>query len=331
MNKIKIGNITLESNIILAPMAGITNLAYRRLLKPFGCGLVVSEMVSDYALIYGNKETKEMIKDDKEEHPLAIQLFGGSKESLVKGAKIICEEANLDILDINLGCPVPKVVKEESGSSWLKKGREEELFEAIKGVVEVSNVPVTCKVRLGWDLDSINIVQTCILLEKAGVSLIAIHGRTRNEFYAGNANYEWIKKAKEAVSIPIIANGDIRSIDDAIKVIEFTKADGIMIGRGALGNPHLIRQIDHFLKTGERLEDQTLPQRIEEMRKHYQYLKELKGDHKASSEMRGLAPHYISLFPNSKKYRYMLTQMKSEEEFEAIINEILKDYSESLM
>ena len=326
MKKLKIGNIELESNIILAPMAGITNLAYRRLLKPFGCGLVVSEMISDFALIYSNKETFEMIKDDKEEHPLAIQLFGGSASSLKEGARILCNRANFDILDINLGCPVPKVVKENAGSSWLKKGREEELFEAIKGVVEVSSKPVTCKIRLGWDEDSINVVEICKILEKAGVAAIAVHGRTRNQFYAGNTDYEWIRKAKEAISIPLIANGDIRSIDDAIKVIETTKCDGIMIGRGALGNPFLIAQIDHYLKTGEKLLDQTLEERILNMKKHYTYLKELKGEHRASSEMRGLAAHYISSFPNSKKYRYKLTQIKNEEEFNQVVEEILCDY-----
>ena len=328
MKKLKIGNIELESNIILAPMAGITNLAYRRLLKPFGCGLVVSEMISDFALIYSNKETFEMIKDDKEEHPLAIQLFGGSASSLKEGARILCNRANFDILDINLGCPVPKVVKENAGSSWLKKGREEELFETIKGVVEVSSKPVTCKIRLGWDEDSINVVEICKILEKAGVAAIAVHGRTRSQFYAGNADYEWIRKAKEAISIPLIANGDIRSIDDAIKVIETTKCDGIMIGRGALGNPFLITQIDHYLKTGERLLDQTLEERILNMKKHYTYLKELKGEHRASSEMRGLASHYISSFPNSKKYRYKLTQIKNEEEFNRVVDEILTDYQE---
>ena len=326
MKKLKIGNIELESNIILAPMAGITNLAYRRLLKPFGCGLVVSEMISDFALIYSNKETFEMIKDDKEEHPLAIQLFGGSASSLKEGARILCNRANFDILDINLGCPVPKVVKENAGSSWLKKGREEELFEAIKGVVEVSSKPVTCKIRLGWDEDSINVVEICKILEKAGVAAIAVHGRTRNQFYAGNTDYEWIRKAKEAISIPLIANGDIRSIDDAIKVIETTKCDGIMIGRGALGNPFLIAQIDHYLKTGEKLLDQTLEERILNMKKHYTYLKELKGEHRASSEMRGLAAHYVSSFPNSKKYRYKLTQIKNEEEFNQVVEEILCDY-----
>ena len=328
MKKLKIGNIELESNIVLAPMAGITNLAYRKLLKPFGCGLVVSEMISDFALIYSNKETFEMIKDDKEEHPLAIQLFGGSASSLKEGARILCNRANFDILDINLGCPVPKVVKENAGSSWLKKGREEELFEAIKEVVEVSSKPVTCKIRLGWDEDSINVVEICKILEKAGVAAIAVHGRTRSQFYAGNADYEWIRKAKEAISIPLIANGDIRSIDDAIKVIETTKCDGIMIGRGALGNPFLIAQIDHYLKTGERLLDQTLEERILNMKKHYTYLKELKGEHRASSEMRGLAAHYISSFPNSKKYRYKLTQIKNEEEFNRVVDEILKDYQE---
>ena len=171
-------------------------------------------------------------------------------------------------------------------------------------------------------------VETCKILEKAGVSAIAVHGRTRSQYYAGNASYSWIRKAKEAISIPLIANGDIRSLDDAIRIIEETSCDAIMIGRGALGNPFLITQIDHYLKTGERLLDQTLEERILNMKKHYTYLKELKGEHRASSEMRGLAAHYISSFPNSKKYRYKLTQIKNEEEFNRVVDEILKDYQE---
>ena len=230
----KIGNIELENNIILAPMAGITNLGYRLFMKKFGCGLVVSEMISDYALIYNNKETFEMLKTCKEERPLAIQLFGGSKESLLKAEKILLENADFDILDINLGCPVPKVVKGNAGSSWLKKEREEELYEMMKAIVENSTKPVTCKIRLGWDDSTINVVDTCKILEKAGVSLIAIHGRTRAQFYEGKANYEYIKKAKEAISIPLIANGDIDSVEKANEVLEYTKADGIMIGRATI-------------------------------------------------------------------------------------------------
>lgn len=320
--KLKIGNVELKNNIILAPMAGITNLAYRKLLKSFGCGLVVSEMISDYALIYGNKETLKMIETCDEEFPLAIQLFGGSKESLVAGAKILLEKGKFEILDINLGCPVPKVVKENAGSSWLKKERQEELYETIKSIVEISSKPVTVKIRLGWDEESINVVETCKLLEKAGVSMIAIHGRTRSQYYLGHADYEYIRLAKEAVKIPIIANGDINSLDKAIEVLNYTQADGLMIGRGALGNPKLITQIVEFLENGKRVENATKDEQIEYLCKHFDELEILKGEYKAFSEMRGLSTHYLKGMNGMKQFKVKLTQMKSKEDFYRIIEEI---------
>ena len=325
MNKLKIGNIELESNIILAPMAGITNLAYRTMMKPFGCGLVVSEMVSDYALIYGNKETINMLQTNEIERPLSVQLFGGSKESLVNGAKKLLEIGDFEILDINLGCPVPKVVKENAGSSWLKLGREEELYETIKEIVSVSSKPVTCKIRLGWDNDSINCVNTCKILEKAGVSLIAIHGRTRSEFYLGHADYEQIKLAKEAVNIPIIANGDINSLDEAIEVLEYTHADGLMLGRGALGNPKLITQIDTYLKTGTKIPDASIEERITYMYDHFNLLEKLKGEFKACQEFRGISTHYLKGIIASRKFKVRLSQMKSKQEFFDIMEDLKKE------
>lgn len=327
--KLKIGNVELKNNIILAPMAGITNLAYRKMLKSFGCGLVVSEMVSDYALIYGNKETIKMLETCEEEFPLAVQLFGGSKDSLVRGAKVLLEKGNFEILDINLGCPVPKVVKENSGSSWLKEERQEELFDAIKSVVEISNKPVTVKIRLGWDESSINVVNTCKLLEKAGVSMIAIHGRTRSQFYSGEANYEFIKLAKEAVNIPIIANGDINSLEKAIQVLEYTKADGLMLGRGALGNPRLITQIVEYLDSGKIIKNASKNEQIEYLCRHFDELLNLKGEYKAVSEMRGLSSHYLKGMIGVKQIKVKFTQMRSKEEFYRIIEEI-KSQSEIL-
>ena len=253
MKDLFIKNIKIGIPVILAPMAGITNFAYRKLLKEQGCPLVVTEMVSDFALHYVNKETINMLKSDDIEKPLSVQLFGGTKESLLLGVNVLNNLGGFEILDINLGCPVNKVVKESSGSCWLKNERQEELYEAIKAVVETSKYPVTCKIRLGWDEETINVVNTCKLLEKAGVSLIAIHARTRSMMYSGTPKYEYIKLVKEAVNIPVIANGDINSVDDAIKVLELTNADGVMIGRGALGNPFLIKELVHYFETGERL------------------------------------------------------------------------------
>lgn len=320
----KIGNIELENNIILAPMAGITNLGYRLFMKKFGCGLVVSEMISDYALIYNNKETFEMLKTCKEERPLAIQLFGGSKESLLKAEKILLKNADFDILDINLGCPVPKVIKGNAGASWLKEERREELFDMMKEIVENSTKPVTCKIRLGWDESSINVVETCKILEKAGVSLIAVHGRTRSQFYEGKANYDYIKKAKEAISIPLIANGDIDSVSKAKEVLEYTKADGIMIGRYSLGNPNLIRELANAYSNKEVTIEHSLKEQLGFIMEHYNNLKEIKGEYRAISEMRGLAPHYLKGYPDCKTYKARLSQMRSEEELSQIIEDIMK-------
>lgn len=331
MKDLMIKNIKLSSPVILAPMAGITNYAYRKLMKECSCPLVVTEMVSDFALYYGNKETIKMLKTDEYEKPLSVQLFGGSIDSLSKGTKVLMELGGFDILDINLGCPVNKVVKEGSGSAWLKPDRQEELFQAIKEIVKLSKVPVTCKIRLGWDEEHINVVSTCQLLEKAGVSMIAIHARTRSMMYSGTPKYEYIKQAKEAVNIPIIANGDINSLDDAIKVLDITNADGVMIGRGALGNPNLIKQIVTYLDKGERVLDSSLLERIAYLKKHFIYLKELKGEFKAISELRGLSSHYLKGFSDTKRYRVKFTTMNSEEDFFNICDEIIKNHEENLL
>ena len=331
MKDLYIKDIKIGIPVILAPMAGITNFAYRKLMKEYSCPLVVTEMVSDFALHYGNKETINMLKTDENEHPLSVQLFGGSKDSLLKGTKVLMDLGGFEILDINLGCPVNKVVKEGSGSAWLKIERQEELYQAIKEVVETSKVPVTCKIRLGWDEEHINVVETCKLLEKAGVSLIAIHARTRSMMYSGTPKYEYIKLAKEAVNIPIIANGDINSLDDALKVLELTNADGVMIGRGSLGNPNLIKQIVTYFEKGERIPDSTLLERVEELKKHFTYLKELKGEFKTVAELRGLSSHYLKGFSDTKRYRVKFTTMNSEKEFLQICNEIVKNYQENLL
>ena len=322
MKELKIGNVVLDNPVILAPMAGITNFAYRKMLKEFGCGLVVTEMISDHGLIYGNDETKNMLYT-KDEKPLSIQLFGGDKESMVKATHILCANYDFDILDLNMGCPVLKVVKGNSGSSWLKEDRQEELYDTVKAIVEASTKPVTVKIRIGWDESSITAIETCKILEKAGVSLIAVHGRTRSQFYSGSTNYEIIKKCKESVNIPVIANGDINSVDDAIRVLEYTGCDGIMIGRGALGNPNLIRQLVTYFKTGERGGESTLNDQVEYCKKHYNYLMELKGEFRATAEMRGLASHYFKGFEGAKAYRGRLSQCKSKNDFMSVMEEII--------
>lgn len=318
--KLKIKDIELSAPVIAAPMAGITNAAYRRLLKEADCPLTVTEMVSDCALIYGNKETIDMIRAKKEDHPLSVQLFGGSKETILKAAEVLFSLGGFEILDLNLGCPVHKVVKGNAGSSWLKPERRGELADMVNALVALSPVPITCKVRLGWDESSICLPETCSILEQAGVSLIAVHARTRSQMYSGSPQYEILKQVRPQVGIPLIANGDIRTLDDALNVMKTTGCDGVMIGRGALGNPNLIRQIVGYFKTGKRIPDASFEERIEALRKHYAYLKELKGESKASAEMRGLASHYLKGIENAREFRARLSTMRNESEFQEILS-----------
>ena len=311
--------------IVLAPLAGYTNIAYRRFMKKFGCDIVVSEMISDFALFYHNQETLEMIKVSDDERPVAIQLFGGSKEALLNGLNVLQELSDYDYLDLNFGCPVNKVIKNNAGSAWLKKERQEEFFETVSEIVKVSKKPVTAKVRLGWTENEITIIETCKILEKAGVKMIVIHGRTRAQLYNGNANYQWIKKAKESVSIPIIANGDINTLEKAIEVLDYTKCDGIALGRGCLGNPHLIKQIATYYKNKQILPLSTLNEQVDYLKEHYIALRDLKGEYIAIREIRGVGAHYLKGFINSKEYKVKLSQVKNEEEFMYILDEIKQD------
>ncbi len=311
---LKIGNIEINSNVIAAPLAGYTNLAYRNFLKEFAPVLVVSEMISDCALIYQNSDTYKMLNTSGEIKPISLQLFGGKKETLIQAVKILQENADFDILDINLGCPVNKVVKGNAGSSWLKPGRENELYEMMSAVVNACEKPVTAKIRLGWDNNSINCVEIAKILEKAGVKMITVHGRTRSQLYGGNANYELIKKVKEAVNIPVIANGDIDSPLKAKEVLDYTKADGIMVGRACLGNPYLLTQIDTYLKEGIILDNPSIKQQIQYVKKHYEMLKKEKGEFLATREMRSIAPRYFKGYDNTKTIRVKLTRIESSKD-----------------
>ena len=312
----------LESNVLLAPMAGITNLAYREFIKPFGIGISYTEMVSDCGLIYRNKETYRYLETSELDSPLAIQLFGGTKETLLEALKIV-ESKNIDYdyIDVNLGCPVVKVTKTGAGSAWLN--RKEELFEMMSALVEASSKPVLAKIRIGWDDLHINVFEIVEVLEKAGVSLIAIHPRTRNQLYMGQARYEIIKDIKSKMKVPLAISGDIFSLDQAIEYQQLTGADFIMVARGALGNPYLVTQIAHYFKTGEKLPPVTLKENLNYLKQHFEKLVELKGEVVATKEMRGIAPHYLKGFANTKPIRNMLaTQMSTYQDFLNIISSI---------
>ena len=313
----RIGDIELNGNVVLGPMAGVTTLAYREFMKPFGVALSYSEMISDCGLVYENKRTFDYLKSSKVDRPLGLQLFGFDAEHAKKAIAIVEKEADYDILDINLGCPVHKVTKTGAGSSWLKDVAK--LRDYMKEVCKASNKPVTAKIRLGWDEKTINVFEVAKTLEEVGVKAIAVHCRTKEQGYAGKANYEAISGLKESLSIPLIVSGDIFELDDAIKAVEITHADGVMVARGGVGNPFLVTQIDTYFKTGERLPSPTVKDQLSYARRYAKLLIDLKGEEMAIRELKGILPHFFSGFPGYKKFRLAITtSMMSQEDMEHI-------------
>lgn len=306
-------------------MAGITNVVYRQIAKEYGASLVYSEMISDKALCFNSETTYKMIELSDSEHPVAIQLFGGDKEYLVKAINIL-NETKADIIDLNMGCPVAKVIKSKAGSYWLLD--LEDTRDKVEAIVKTSKKPVTAKIRLGYDEKSINVVETAKMLEKAGVSAICVHARTRSQLYAGEARIEYIRMVKEAVKIPVIGNGDIRSIDDAIRMFEETKCDAIMIGRGALGNPFLFKQINHYLKTKERLPDWTYKEKLNLCIRHAKELCKIKEERIAIKEMRTHACYYVKGLANSTYFKNEINKVEDYNNFEKLIYNYMKELEE---
>lgn len=319
----KIGNVDLENNIFLAPMAGITDLPFRLICKENNAGLVYTEMVSSKALLYKDEKTKLLLKTCDKEKPLAVQIFGSDPEAIAYAADFTSKIGQ--IVDINMGCPAPKVVKNGDGSKLLLNL---ELVEKIvKAAVNASSVPVTVKMRIGWDQEHIVAIEAAKIIEKAGASAITVHGRTRSQYYSGSADWDIIKKVKESVNIPVIGNGDIRNCYEAKKALEKSNVDAIMIGRASLGNPWIFKQTVEYLKTGSVLPNPTDEEKLDTIIKHLEMEIEEKGEFIAVREMRKHISAYTKNMKNSSQFRSIINTLESKEEVENALKEYFKNYT----
>lgn len=311
-----IGSVTLPNNLILAPMAGVTDLPFRLLCKEQGAGLLCMEMVSAKAIMYKNKNTEELLKIDKRELPVSLQLFG-SEPDIISGIAHQIEDRPFDILDINMGCPVPKIVNNGEGSALMKNPKL--AGEIIEKTVRAIKKPVTVKIRKGFDESSVNAVEMARIAEASGAAAIAVHGRTREQFYSGKADWDIIRQVKEAVSIPVIGNGDLLTARDVIAMHEQTGCDGFMIGRGAQGNPWIFKQVLSYFETGKVMEKPSFDEVADMMLRHARMMLEFKGEYTGIREIRKHGAWYTSGYPNSAKLRVMINEVETYEQLEVLL------------
>ena len=322
----QIGDIVMDNRVVLAPMAGICNSAFRLTVKEFGAGLVYAEMISDKAINFRNEKTMGMLYIDERENPLTLQIFGGDKENLVQAAKYVDKHTTADIIDINMGCPVNKIIKCEAGAKWLLDPNK--IYEMVSAVVDAVEKPVSVKMRIGWDENSIFAVENAQAAERAGASAIAMHGRTRTQMYEGKANWDILAEVKKNINIPFIANGDVETPQDAKRILEHTGADAVMIGRAALGNPWMMYRTVKYLETGELLPEPTVKEKIEICLLHFERLKGLKGELVAVREMRKHASWYLKGIRGNGKIRNAINQAESEADLRLLLTGVITDYEQ---
>lgn len=307
----QIGSVEIPNRVVVAPMAGITNSAFRVTVKEFGAGLVVCEMISDRGIQLRNKKTLEMLFIDETEHPLSIQIFGGNKASLVEAAQFVAENTTADIIDINMGCPVNKIIKAEAGAKWLLD--PDKVYEMVHAVSSAIDKPVTVKMRIGWDEQHVFAVENAQAAEAAGAAAIGMHGRTRVQMYEGSADWDVLKQVKQSITIPFMGNGDVRTPEDAKRMLEEVGADAVMIGRAALGNPWMIHRTKQYLETGELLPEPTPREKISTAKLHLERLADLKGEKIASREFRQHAAYYLKGISRAAKVKAAINQAEDKQ------------------
>lgn len=320
----KIGNVTIPNQVVVAPMAGISNYSFRMTAKEFGAGLVICEMVSDRGILYNNKKTLSMLYVNENEHPISIQVFGGSKETLVPAVQYVAEHTAADIIDINMGCPVKKVVKTGAGSQWLLD--PDSIYDLVKAIKSVIDKPLTLKMRTGWDQDHILAVENALAAQEGGADAVAMHGRTRAQMYTGHADWELLHEVAQHLTIPFIGNGDIRTPQDAKRMIDEVGADAVMVARGAIGNPWALKAMAHYLDTGELLPEPTPFQKIQTAKEQLDKLVQLKGERIGVPEFRQQLAYYLKGIPRSARTKAAVNEVMTQQE----VNHLLDNFAEKL-